>query len=95
MECEHVVKQFPGSGCGRFDPVEIPDVLASLFKYAPVVGAAVALVACDNRDGIERFYRVYGGNPLFPTVRVGLGKVQVHVVVHGITCDDKADVRDV
>ena len=48
-------------------------------------------MACDNAGWMQGIDAVEGREPLFPRIRVTLGKVEVRVVVHAVARNDEID----
>lgn len=95
MEREDLLEE----GLGRVgclgDAVEVADVLPRLLDDLGAVAATGSLMAGDHRPWVEGLDRVERGDPVSPFFRVGLGEVQVNVVVSSVASDDEADVGHV
>ena len=95
MEREDLVVEVLGRAGCLGDAVEVADVLPGLLDDLGAVVATGSLVPGDHRPRVEGLDRVQRGDPVAPSLRVGLGEVEVNVVVGGVAGDDEADVGDV
>ena len=60
-----------------------------------VLAIAGSRVPGNHRLRVQGLDRVERSDPVAPSLRVGLGEVEVNVVVRGVAGDDEADVRGV
>src|ERR1700681_2036609 len=71
--------------------VEITNVLSGLFNDLGAVVVPGSLISGDHGARLKCLDRVEGGNPLAAGLRIGLGEVEVHAVVGGVTRNDQAN----
>ncbi len=94
IEREHLVVQLSRRRRRLDEPVEIADVLPGLFDDPGVIVVPRSLMSGDHRAWVERLDGIERSDPLAAGVRVGLGEVEVNVVVGDVPGDHQADGRD-
>ena len=90
VEPQHLVVQLSRGRRGVGYAVEIADVLAGLFDDPGAVIVFGPLVPRDHRCRGQRLDCIEGGNSVEARFWIGLGKIQVHVVVGGVTRNNQA-----
>jgi hypothetical protein len=94
MEFEDLVVEVARRGRRFGDPVEVTDVLAGFPDDPRIVVTGRPLVTGHDGRRVQGLDGVKGREPVEPALVIGLGQVEVHVVVDGVAGDDKADLRD-